>query len=874
MTFFRDTDQLYEILDDLFRHVAAMPALESAMVESGIILRFRYREPDGQVTVDLRQRPISWTFGETDAKPDLEMIQSADTAHEFWLGELNIPLALASRRVVSRGPVRKALALLPALEPAYALYRQVLRERGLPMGTARTNGGHHSWTARARTALEDFSRSLWERSGREEPLDEAALNAHLIPLIDRLPEQRMIYREQDLPSDEDALGRAMLGRMLQIRAFEQLLSEAWARGDVPTEAIHLSIGQEATAVGVCFALRADDHIVTTHRGHGHMLAKGADLDGMMAEILGRRTGLCEGKGGSMHVTDAAVGALGANGIVGASPLIATGAAHSARLRGTDQVAVAFVGDGATNQGMFHEALNFAAVLSLPAVFVIENNLYGEFTAVGRHAHVERLSDRAAAYGLPGVTVDGNDVWAVRAATAEAVAKARRGEGSTVLECLTYRWHGHMEGESVDYRPADEIAAWKERCPIKRLRASLVAGGALDEEAADAIAREAADEVRRSYDKAEADPKPALESLTTDVYAPEPAHLFGGGDRPVPRGRETTTSQALFEALSGEMARDERVYLLGEDVTTGGYFAVTVGLSERFGTDRIVDTPISEYAIVGSAVGAAMTGLRPVAEILFSDFLTTCMDPLVNQAAKLRYMSGGQYTLPLVVRTPGGAGLGMAAQHSQSLEALLTGIPGLLIAAPATPADAKGLLTTAIRSENPVLFFENKLLYAATGPVPEGEHLVPFGVAAVRREGKHVTAVTVGAALLRTLEAAEELARTGIEVEVIDVRTLVPLDLATIVRSVQRTGRLVTVEEGPLGHGFGSEIVARVAEVAHAALRAAPRRVAALDVPLAYDSALENAALPTVERIAETLKATCGHRARRPGHRTFGLRARG
>jgi 2-oxoisovalerate dehydrogenase E1 component len=658
-----------------------------------------------------------------------------------------------------------------------------------------------------------------------------------------------------LPTEPAALALEMLRRMCLIRAFEEQLSAAWARGEVPTEAIHLSIGQEATAVGVCFALRDDDYVATTHRGHGHMLAKGADLDGMMAEMLGRATGLCGGKGGSMHVTDASVGAIGANGIVGASPLIAAGAAHASRLAGHDRVAVAFLGDGATNQGMFHEALNFAAVLDLPALFVVENNLYGEFTPLARHTRAPSLAGRAAAYGVPGVSVDGNDVRAVFQATREALARARRGEGPTLLECRTYRWHGHMEGEAVAYRSAEEIAEWKARCPITALARALEAEGVLDAAGGEAATRAASERVAEAWTRAEKAPPPSAAALTTDVYSPEPRSLYtASAPRASAATRELTCSRALFDALAEELTRDASVYLLGEDVTTGGYFAVTTGLVERFGRERIVDTPISEYAIVGSAVGAAMVGRRPVCEILFSDFLTTCMDPLVNQAAKLRYMSGGQYSLPLVVRTPGGAGLGMAAQHSQSLEALLTGVAGLIVIAPATPADAKGLLKAAIRSNNPVVFFENKLLYAESGPVPEGDHVVPIGVADVKRVGRDVTLVTVGAVLSRALEAARVLERDGVSVEVVDVRTLVPLDLATIVRSVAKTGRLVTLEDAPLTHGFGAEIVARVAENAHGALRAAPRRVAGLDVPLAYDAALENAALPNVERIVTAIRA--------------------
>ncbi len=648
----------------------------------------------------------------------------------------------------------------------------------------------------------------------------------------------------------------MLRRMLAIRAFEIKLSELYADGRVPTEAIHLSIGQEATAVGACFALRPDDYMATTHRGHGHMLAKGAPADRMMAEIMGRETGLCGGKGGSMHVTDATVGAIGANGIVGASPLLATGAAHSVKRRGGDQVAVAFFGDGATNQGMFHEAVNFAAVFDLPVVFVLENNLYGEFTALAKHTRVAKLEDRAAAYNIPATTVDGNDVSAVYEAMRGAVARGRRGDGPSLLVCDTYRWHGHMEGESVPYRPAEEIAEWKERCPIRAWKKRLADEGTLDAAAAAVLETEVQQHIDDALAFALDSAEPGEETLTRDVFAPEPASLYRQGANGT-GGREIACAQAIREALSEEMQRDDSVYLLGEDVTGGGYFAVTVGLVDEFGTDRIIDTPISEYAIVGSAVGAAMTGSRPVAEILFSDFLTTCMDPIVNNAAKLRYMSGGQYQLPMVVRTPGGAGLGMAAQHSQSLEGWLTGVAGLIVIAPGTPADAKGLLKAAIRSNNPVLFFENKLLYAMTGPVPSGDHLVPIGVADVKRRGTDVTLVPIGAALISATLAAESLAAEGIEVEIVDPRTLVPLDLAAIVRSVVKTGRLVTVEEAPFTHSFGAEIVARVTEHAFDALRAAPRRVAALDVPIPYNSRLERCAIPDVARIETAVRAVVG-----------------
>ena len=854
MVGFADTDRLYRVFDAFFRRLAAESDVVDALVVSQLVVRFRFKNPDGQVTVDLRQAPISWEFGDTPLEPELELIQSADVANRFWQGRLNITSAIATRKVVARGPISKALALLPALQPAYPLYTQVLHELG-EEALLIEESAHAPLGERLLAEARRVAHRAREHLPGRRSVDFDSLEGHRIPLVDEVPPQTTALRPQDLPSDPDALAVEMLRRMRLIRAFEERLSAAWAKGDVPTEAIHLSIGQEATAVGICFALRADDYLATTHRGHGHMLAKGADLDGMMAELLGRASGLCGGKGGSMHVTDSSVGAIGANGIVGAGGLIAAGAAHAAAMANSDQVAVAFLGDGATNQGMFHEALNLAAVMRLPALFVVENNLYGEFTPLERHTRVTRLADRAAAYGVPGVEVDGNDARAVFQAACEAVDRARRGGGPTLLECRTYRWHGHMEGETAAYRSSEEIETWKKRCPITSLERALLEEGVLDAVTAAKMAEDARVSVVNAWKQASDAPEPAPESLYTDIYSPEPRSLYVASAAAPGVTREITCSKALFEALSEELERDERVYLLGEDVTTGGYFAVTNGLVDRFGKSRIVDTPISEYAIVGSAVGAAIAGRRPVCEILFSDFLTTCMDPLVNQAAKLRYMSGGQYSLPLVVRTPGGAGLGMAAQHSQSLEALLTGIPGLLVLAPGTAADAKGLLKAAIRSNNPVLFFENKLLYADAGPVPEGEYLVPIGKADVKRPGTDVTIVSVGAALARTLDAARALDEKGVSAEVIDVRTLVPLDLATIVRSVARTGHLVTVEDGPLGHGFGSEIVARVVEVAYPALRAAPRRVAAADVPLPYNSGLENAALPDAERIVAVVQKT-------------------
>ncbi len=845
MPFFRDADHLYRVFGALFERVRDDPQLSQTLLQSQMVVRFLFTDPQAQITVDLRQTPITFHLGPCDLVPDVEMTQSADIAHLFWLGRVNIPQAIATRKVIARGSVPKALALLPALRPVFDRYPQILREIGefalLPSEKPSSLRRVRWWDR------------VWKR--RRVPADLPSLSSVSISLMEGESSQPLLQRSQALPEEEKALKVEMLRRMYLIRAFEEAMAREFAAGHLPTEALHLSIGQEACAVGTCFALQEGDYMTTTHRGHGHMLARGADVKAMAAELLGKVTGLCQGLGGTMHVTDATIGALGANGIVGASSLIAVGAALSARLRQTSQIALAFLGDGATAQGMFHEALNFAAVFDLPVLFVVENNQYAEFTPLKGHTRLEHLAYRARGHGLPGVTIDGNDVWQVYQTVREASQRARQGQGPILIEAVTYRWSGHTEGETVRYRTEEEITAWKAKDPIARWERRLQEEELLTADDCDSIRRDAYQIVEQAIAQARHDPEPQMEHMIASLYAPEPATLY----RPtlkMPATRTVSVSTALWEALAEELARDERVYVIGEDVRAGGYFAVTAGLVEEFGPQRVIDTPISEYAIVGSSVGAAMTGMRPVAEIEFSDFLTCAMDPLVNQAAKLRFMSGGQYSLPLVVRTPGGAGIGMAAQHSQSLEAWLMHIPGLILIAPGTAYDAKGLLKAAIRSNNPVVFFENKLLYADTGPIPDGEYLVPIGVADVKRPGQDVTLVAVGATVPLALEVAGHLEATeGISAEVVDVRTLVPCDWETILRSVLKTRRLVVVEGGPLTGGFGAECVARIASAAWHALKAPPQRVAALDLPIPYNRALENAVVPNQERLLEAIRAT-------------------
>ena len=340
---------------------------------------------------------------------------------------------------------------------------------------------------------------------------------------------------------------------------------------------------------------------------------------------------------------------------------------------------------------------------------------------------------------------------------------------------------------------------------------------------------------------------------------------GSGAR---RIREISYAQAIREALREELRRDPRVFFMGEDVGLyGGTFGVSAGPLEDFGPGRILDTPISEAAIAGAAAGAALTGTRPIAEIPFSDFLSLTLDQIGNQAAKMRYMFGGAVRVPLVIRSPAGSGTGAGAQHSQSQEALFCHFPGLKVAVPSTPYDAKGLLKTAVRDDNPVVFLEQKLLYKETGPVPEEEYLVPFGKADVKRIGSDLTIVTWGRMVGMCLAAADRLAAEGISVEVVDPRTLVPLDSDAIVASAAKTGRLLIVHEAVRTGGFGGEIAALVADSeAFPRLKAPIRRVAGFDIPIPYSPALERNAVPTLERIEDAVRdlAARGSKSSVPG----------
>jgi 2-oxoisovalerate dehydrogenase E1 component len=624
--------------------------------------------------------------------------------------------------------------------------------------------------------------------------------------------------------------------MIRIRIFERSASALYRDGEIPGF-LHTSMGQEATAVGVCWPLRQSDGIVSTHRGHGHCLAKGADAGAMFAELMGRRSGTCGGYGGSMHIADITRGIFGANGIVGAGLPIANGVAQAFRLQKTDGVVVAFFGDGAVATGAFHEAINLAALWRLPVLFLCENNHFAEFTH-SEAQHLVPVHERAAGYGIEGYAVDGNDVDEVAATASRLVSRLRAGEGPFLLEAMTYRWHGHYEGDPANYRDEEERANWESQDPILRSAAVLDERGLrtareqIEIEADDELARVLA--AAREIPEPEPPPRPTLVAPTgtarAETDAPDTGDVF-------------RTMDAVREAIAYEIEHNDDVWFAGIDVGAGGnIYGVTRGLWERF-PDRILDTPIAETAIIGLAVGGAMAGTRPIVEIMYMDFLGVCLDQIMNQAAKLPFMTGGQASMSLVIRTQIGAGRSSAAQHSQSLEALLAHIPGLVVAMPSTPADTYGMLRAAIADPNPVVFIEHRYLYGKKGPRPTADHFVPLGKAAVRRVGQHVTVLCWSKTVDHCMAAAELAAAEDVSAEVIDLRTITPLDQATIFSSVSKTGRVLVVHEAVERGGFGAELVAEVVDNSFWALDAPIRRLAAPFMPAPYAPSLERGYVP-------------------------------
>jgi len=703
--------------------------------------------------------------------------------------------------------------------------------------------------------------------------------------------------------------------MLYVRVFEEMIIKLKSGKFIPYDgfsfigATHLSIGQEAVAAGTMSALKSDDYITSTHRGHGHSICKvlyrlynmnrkelldflnmkdgGEETEYLldkavrlhlfktMAELLGKEEGYCRGRGGSMHIADFHSGHLGANAIVGGSMAIATGAAMSSLLLKNRRVVVCMVGDGAANNGICHESMNWATMPQFgegfPVIYIFENNQYGmSGQQVGEVTAVKHLSRRGAGYNESNMyarTESGMHVLAVKSAVSRAVDICRKGEGPVLLEFKTYRYMGHsLSDKRISYRTAEEEEEWLKYDPVELFSKELLDNGVLEQKKIEEMrdkTEQMMEEITMEAAKAtDPDPSTIYEGLfsdTTSEGAGEKYKTVNILKEPKLFRRDSSGRilyrHAVIEALMEEMLRDSRVILYGEDVAEyGGAFQATVGLFDIFGRKRVFNAPISEAAIVGTALGAAMTGLRPVAEIMYIDFILMAGDQLGNQVAKTKYMFGGKARIPLVIRTTIGGGRGYAGQHSQSLEAFPCHFPGLKVVAPFSAYDVKGLLKASIRDDNPIFFIEHQHLYVEKDVVPEEEYLVPLGRGIIRREGKDLTLISYSYQLKACLEAAEILDKEdGILVEVLDPRTLVPLDEELIVNSVGKTGRACVVVQAPGRGSFGEHIINKIQELAFNSLKGPVKLVSAHLVPPPMAAPLERENIPDASKIVKNIR---------------------
>lgn len=642
---------------------------------------------------------------------------------------------------------------------------------------------------------------------------------------------------------------AAFEQISQIRNFESTCLALTKGSDaLVAGSAHFCAGQEAVPVGAMAALRADDQVVATYRGHGWALQSGIEAKELMAELCHRADGINGGRAGSALVTAPQKRFIGENSIVGAGLPIACGAALAAVSEGSDRVVIVSFGDGATSQGAVHEALVFAASRALPVIFVCENNAWSEMTPTSEIAKVPRLARRTVGYGMPGFTIDGTDPQAVRECVSTAAELARRGGGPTFIECLVPRLWGHYNRDIEHYRTKEDRTAAGKRDPLVLLRQRIVETGLAGEE---------------ELDKIDATIKAQIVGLSEQMAAlsrPDPSqarsHVVAASSGPeaptqlaTTETRELTYIQAVNEALRTELKTRPEVLIFGEDVgNAGGIFGATRDLQRDFGPNRVFDTPIAESAILGGAVGAAICGMRPVVEIMWADFLLVALDQLVNQAANIRYLTAGKYSVPMVVRTQQGATPGSCAQHSQCLEALLAHIPGLKVGLPSCAQDAYSMLRAAIADPDPCVIIESRALYQTKAEVKLSDASGAVGGAVLREKGRDVVLIGWGSMVAHLVEASKRLAKEGVKAAVLDLRWLAPLDENTIINAVRESkGRFVIAHEANLTGGFGAEIVTRIIEKLPGESTRF-RRVGCPDMRMPASPVLQAAVLPSVDTV--------------------------
>ena len=594
-------------------------------------------------------------------------------------------------------------------------------------------------------------------------------------------------------------------------------------------------GQEAIAVGVTWALEDDDYVLPMHRNLGVWTTRGVDLERLFCQLMGREGGFTKGRDRTFHFGLPEKNIVGMISHLAAMLPVASGLALAAKLRGQQRVAAAFVGEGATREGDFHEALNLASVWKLPVLFVVENNGYGLSTPTSDVIAVDDIAEAGSGYGMASVVVDGNNVLAVMEAVRNARKRALKGDGPTLLEMKTFRMRGHEEASGTKYVPKELQEKWATLDPIERFLP--IAIEKLGAKRCQSIREELISQIDELAEWALTQPEvtSSAEKEHADLFAVSAAVETNGA---AAQSSEKRFIDAISDGLRFWMRDEPESVVMGQDIAEyGGVFKVTEGFLEEFGADRVRNTPIIESAAVGAAMGLALAGMKAILEIQYADFISCGFNQIVNNLATTFYRWGAP--VGVTIRAPFGGGIGAGPFHSQSMEAWFCHVPGLKVVIPSTPADAKGLLLSSLDDPNPVLFFEHKKLYRSIrGSVPDAPVRVPIGKARCAREGTDITIVSWGVGVHWALEAAEEWSTRGVEIEVIDLRTLVPWDREAVLASVRKTSRLIILHEASRTGGFGGEIAAEVTEMAFEHLDAPPMRIGGADLPIAFSKAIE------------------------------------
>ncbi len=601
--------------------------------------------------------------------------------------------------------------------------------------------------------------------------------------------------------------------MLLIRKFEEKIAEIY-HTDAIKSPVHLSIGQEAVAVGVCDILTKDDIVSNTYRCHATHIAKGGDLNKMMAELYGKKDGCAGGKAGSMHLIDMNHGIMGASAVVGTTIPVATGYAmalkREAKKTAKQRVVVSMFGDGATEEGCFSESINFAALHKLPIIFICENNGLAIHNPIECRWPTDKICERVATYGIKTFRITDGDVFKIREVTEKAVNEIKNNpeSGPIFIECHTYRYKEHVgptEDLNEDYRCLDTYKTWLAKDQIDVLAKML------DADSLKEIAKKVEKKITDSISFSEKSKFPGAKELFENVLAPRIEKIK---DKAITKKSEQKLIRyvdAIAEACIQEMARDEKVFVFGLDVDDHKKIQGSTDGIEKFGPERLFGTPLSEDAMTGVAVGAAMYGLRPIHVHIRMDFMTLAANQLINMAAKAHYMYNGALSIPLVVRTMIGRSWGQGAQHSQALHSLFAHIPGMRVVAPSNAHDAKGCLIAAIRDNNPVIFMEHRLLCNSKSYVPVDAFEMEIGKGRIVKKGKDITVVGISHMALEATRAAHHLESIGISAEVIDPIWINPLDIELIKKSVAKTGKILVVDNGWVEFGTSAEIIARICE---------------------------------------------------------------